>query len=154
MAIARRQVGLFLLHSQLFCQYYAAASKINDVFLACGCHRSLLATSSIQIIQYGLQGLLDDSALALLIDSSWTCLDLYGSNVTDSGVQVALANTPQLLLLDVSGCKVSQHTIRKLGSWCPQLQVLRIGWSIAFVLASFNELGYLLHSLPCCLFRY
>lgn len=128
MAIARRQVGMWLL-------------------------RFLLATSSILIVQYYLQRLLDDSALALLIDSSWTCLDLYGSNVTDSGVQQALANTPQLLLLDLSGCKVSQQTIRKLGSWCPQLQVLRIGWSIAFVLA-FIQLGLLLCTLQCCLFRY
>ena len=88
-----------------------------------------------------MQKLLDDSALAVLIDSSWTCLDLYGSNVSDSGVQQALGNTPQLLLLDLSGCKVSQQTIGKLGSWCPQLQVLRIGSSVAFVLA-FIQLGY------------
>ena len=76
---------------------------------------------------------MNDPALEALTDSSWTCLDLYSSNVTDSGVQKALASTPQLLLLDLTGCKVSLQTIRMLGSWCPQLQVLRIGWSVVFM---------------------
>ena len=71
----------------------------------------------------------------MLTDGSWTCLDLHGSNVTDSGVQKALASTPELLLLDLTGCKVSHQTIRMLGSWCPQLQVLRIGWFVVFVSA-------------------
>lgn len=88
----------------------------------------------VQTVQSCLQRLIDDSALDLLTDSSWTCLDLSDSIITDSAVQTALGRTPQLLSLDLTGCKVSQQTIRLLGSWCPQLQVLRIGWFVVCML--------------------
>ncbi|KAL0052743.1 hypothetical protein WJX82_006893 [Trebouxia sp. C0006] len=73
------------------------------------------------------QGLLTDPALAMLVDSSWTSLDISESCVTDAGLQTALQTTPHLLSLDLTGCIVSQRTVRSLGSWCDQLQVLRIG---------------------------
>ncbi|DBA86040.1 TPA: hypothetical protein ACH3X1_005568 [Trebouxia sp. C0004] len=74
-----------------------------------------------------VQGLLTDAALAVLVDSSWTSLDISESCVTDTGLQTALQTTPHLLSLDLTGCIVSQQTVRSLGSWCTQLQVLRIG---------------------------
>ena len=73
------------------------------------------------------QGLLTDAALAMLVDSSWTSLDISESCVTDTGLQTALQTTPHVLSLDLTGCIVSQKTVRSLGSWCTQLQVLRIG---------------------------
>lgn len=76
---------------------------------------------------YLAQGLLTDAALAMLVDSSWTSLDVSESCVTDTGLQTALQTTPHLLSLDLTGCIVSQKTVRSLGSWCGQLQVLRIG---------------------------
>lgn len=66
-------------------------------------------------------------ALNLLVDSSWTSLDVSNSSVADTAVQAALQCTPHLLSLDLTGCAVSQRTVRSLGEWCPQLQVLRIG---------------------------
>ncbi|KAA6424335.1 MAG: hypothetical protein FRX49_05547, partial [Trebouxia sp. A1-2] len=73
------------------------------------------------------QGLLTDAALAMLVDSSWTSLDISESCVTDAGLQTALQTTPHLSSLDLTGCIVSLKTVRTLGSWCDQLQVLRIG---------------------------
>lgn len=73
------------------------------------------------------RGLLDNKALEKLIDSSLTALDIAHSQVTDAALQNALQTTPNLLSVDVTGCQVSQRTVRSLGTWCPQLQVLRLG---------------------------
>ena len=80
-------------------------------------------------LKFSAQGLLDSQALEMLIDSSLTALDIANSQVTDAALQNALQTTPNLLSLDVTGCQVSQRTVRSLGTWCPQLQVLRLGWS-------------------------
>ncbi len=74
-----------------------------------------------------LQCLLNNAALDMLVDSNWTSLDVSDSSVTDAALQAALQTTPHLLSLDLTGCVVSQKTVRSLGTWCPQLQVLRIG---------------------------
>lgn len=100
----------------------------------------------VQTVQPCLQKLLENSALDLLTDSSWTSLDLSDSIITDSAVQTALGRTPQLLSLDLTGCKVSQQTIRLLGSWCPQLQVLRIGWFVVSCLLLVSQE----HCCPAC----
>lgn len=73
------------------------------------------------------KGLIDDHAINLLLDSSWTTLDVADSSLTDRALQAALKTTPHLLSLDLKGSRVSQMTVRSLGTWCPQLQVLRIG---------------------------
>lgn len=97
--------------------------------LAASHHDYALKSSSSKLSRVCLQRLLDDSALEVLVDSSCTSLDLCDSSVSDHAVQNALQSTPHLMSLDLTGCNVSQQTVRSLGSWCPQLQVLRIGWS-------------------------
>ena len=76
---------------------------------------------------------MDSKALEMLIDSSLTALDISYSRVTDAALQNALQTTPNLLSLDVTGCQLSQRTVRALGTWCPQLQVLRLGWSDCYL---------------------
>ena len=99
----------------------------RSVCLSSPCLPHLIACWLHEPFVFLAQGLLTDAALAMLVDSSWTSLDISGSCVTDAGLQTALQTTPHLLSLDLTGCIVSQRTVRSLGSWCDQLQVLRIG---------------------------
>lgn len=51
------------------------------------------------------QGLVTDGSLKMLADDEWSVLDLAGcSLLSDGGVLEALAHTPRLRALDVSGC--------------------------------------------------
>lgn len=99
----------------------------RSVCLLCPCLPNLIACWLREPHVFLAQGLLTDAALAMLVDSSWTSLDISESCVTDAGLQTALQTTPHLLSLDLTGCIVSQKTVRSLASWCDQLQVLRVG---------------------------
>lgn len=99
----------------------------RSVCLSSPCLPNLIAYWLHEPFDFWTQGLLTDAALAMLVDSSWTSLDISESCVTDAGLQTALQTTPHLSSLDLTGCIVSLKTVRTLGSWCDQLQVLRIG---------------------------
>ena len=104
-----------------------AIARRQVCLLVIPCLPNLIAFLLHEPFTFLAQGLLTDAALAMLVDSSWTSLDISESCVTDAGLQTALQTTPHLLSLDLTGCIVSQKTVRSLGSWCTQLQVLRIG---------------------------
>jgi hypothetical protein len=69
--------------------------------------------------------------LALLSDEDGHILDLNGAGaaVTDAAIRSTLAHMPRLQFVDLRGCSLSAGTLRKLGSHCPAVQVLRIGKS-------------------------
>ena len=74
-----------------------------------------------------MQGILADQALRLLADSTWTSLDISFSTVSDACMQNVIKSLPNLLTLDITGCKFHPRTLQLLGQHCPQLQVLRLG---------------------------
>lgn len=75
-----------------------------------------------------MQGLVTDATLSLLADDEWNVLDLAGcAQLSDGGVLEALARTPRLRAIDLSGCSLSTATLRLLPQHCPLLQVLRLG---------------------------
>lgn len=81
------------------------------------------------MLHFFVQGILTDQALKLLVDSTWTSLDLSFSTVSNASLQEALQSLPNLLVLDISGCKFQPRTLQMLGKHCPQLQILRLGMS-------------------------
>ena len=74
-----------------------------------------------------IQGILTDQALQLLVDSTWTSLDVSFSTISDDGLQSAMQSLPNLLALDLTGCRFHPRTLQLLSEHCPQLQVLRLG---------------------------
>lgn len=79
-----------------------------------------------------IQGILTDQALQLLVDSTWTSLDVSFSTISDDGLRIAMQSLPNLLALDLTGCRVHPKTLQLLSEHCPQLQVLRLGILLDF----------------------
>ena len=56
-----------------------------------------------------VQGVLDDTALQLLANELWDLLDVSSTSVSEAGLLAAVAHTPLLHTLDVTGCVKLLH---------------------------------------------
>ncbi|KAK9837476.1 hypothetical protein WJX81_005159 [Elliptochloris bilobata] len=88
--------------------------------------------------------ILDDAALATLVDGDWTALDVATSAVTHDGLLSALRQLPRLRALDLSWCEnLGPATLREAARLCPSLETLRVGGSSNAVAAAEAALQYI-----------
>ncbi len=79
-------------------------------------------------ISPGIQGMLTDQALLLLLDEDFVSLDLaHARSVTRDGVAVVLRELPLLRTLDLSHAAFHPASLASLAQTSPLLEVLRLG---------------------------
>ncbi|XP_059074355.1 uncharacterized protein LOC131065602 [Cryptomeria japonica] len=75
------------------------------------------------------RGLLCDTLLLALVDSSWEILDISGSEVTDKGMLKVAETCLCLKAVDISRCnQLSPRSIGALLQKCESLETLRWGY--------------------------
>ncbi|KAL5802460.1 hypothetical protein ACOSQ4_030765 [Xanthoceras sorbifolium] len=74
--------------------------------------------------------LLNDNVILSLADSSWEILDISGSDVSDSGLEILAKMCKSLRAVDISRCdKITATGVSELVQHCYSLETLRCGGS-------------------------